>query len=133
MTIIERLYQYMDFRKLTAYEVEHTCNISNGYLGKQRKKKGAVGTDILERIKKQYPELSIVWLFSGRGEMLIDPSLHPDEQLAYEMREEKEAYLTTKDEVIILLKTQVSLLEDALADKEKLINLLEKDLQREKK
>ena len=132
MTIIERLYQYMDFRGLSAYEVEHACSISNGYLGKQRKKQGAVGTDILERIKTQYPELSIIWLFSGRGNMLIDASLPPEEQLAYEMNEEKAAYLTSKDEIIALLGAQVILLEKALSDKQKLITLLEKETERKK-
>ncbi len=126
MSIIERLYEYMDHRGLSVYQVERACAISNGRLGKQRKAKGGVGSDILEKIKTSYPELSIVWLFTGKGKMLIDPSLSTDEGVIYEMNEEVGAYISSKDEVISLLKSQVQQLEIALADKQKLIALLEK-------
>jgi hypothetical protein len=47
--------------------------LSNGYLGKQLKGKGAVGSDILERIKENYTDLSLIWLVTGKGAMLLSP------------------------------------------------------------
>ncbi len=115
----------MKQKELSAYAVEHACDVSNGYLGKQLKGKGSIGSDILERIKENYPELSLIWLVTGKGQMLIDPTLTPDAQLDFELNEEQQAYFTSKDTIIELLKTQIAQLQTAIADKDKLIALLE--------
>lgn len=123
--IVERLYEYMKQKELSAYAVERACGVSNGYLGKQLKGKGSIGSDILERIKENYPELSLIWLVTGKGPMLIDLTLTPDAQLDFELNEEQQAYFTSKDVIIELLKTQIAQLQTTLADKDKLIALLE--------
>jgi len=125
MRLIDRLQQYLAHSQITAYAFEHTCGVSNGYLGKQLKAKGAVGSDILERIKKHYPDLSLIWLVTGKGSMLL--SFSPEKQMvkSLELNEEQHIYFTSKDEVIILLNKQVKKLEATIADKDKIIALLE--------
>ena len=129
MRLIERLQDYLVHSNISAYAFEHTFGLSNGYLGKQLKGKGAVGSDILERIKENYTDLSIVWLVTGRGKMFV--TIPPNSSNVYtaELEEEQKLYFTSKDEVIKLLNKQQTKLEGIIADKEKIIALLENQLQ----
>ena len=129
MRLIERLQDYLVQSNITAYAFEHTCGLSNGYLGKQLKGKGAVGSDILERIKENYTDLSIVWLVTGRGKMFVTIPDNSSNVYTTELEEEQKLYFTSKDEVIKLLNRQQARLEGIIADKEKIITLLENQLQ----
>lgn len=126
MRLIERLEYFLRANRVTAYSFEHTCGLSNGYLAKQLRGRGSVGSDIIEKIKYNYPELSIVWLFTGKGEMQISPNATGRENIHIELREEQAVFFTAKDDVIALLKKQIEQYQSALAEKDKIIRLLEK-------
>ena len=128
MRLIERLQQYLEYSKISAYAFERACQVSNGYLGKQLKGKGAVGSDILERIKSNYTDLSLIWLVTGRGNMILSPAENSNQQKISELNEEQHIYFTSKDEVIHLLHKLVARLESSLQDKDKIIALLEIEL-----
>src|SRR5476651_1224926 len=128
MKLIDRLKEYLVYSNITAYAFEQSCGVSNGYLGKQLKGRGSVGSDILERIKENYTELSLVWLVTGRGAMLLSPPADIRERFSSELQEEQQLYFTSKDEVIKLLHKQIAKLETSVADKEKIIQLLETEL-----
>ncbi|WP_420571901.1 hypothetical protein [Kordia sp.] len=49
-----------------------SIGVGNGYTSKQSKSGASVGSDVLERIIDTYPELSPLWLLTGRGDMIID-------------------------------------------------------------
>ncbi len=129
MRLVERLQQYLTYYKITAYAFEHTCELSNGYLSKQLKGKGAIGSDILERIKEKYTDLSLVWLVTGKGTMLLSPPhSSKNEKKVNELNEEQHIYFTSKDEVIKLLQKQIEKLEATIEDKDKIITLMENQL-----
>lgn len=128
MRLIDRLQQYLAFNSISAYSFEHTCEISNGYLGKQLKGKGAVGSDILERIKENYTDLSLIWLVTGKGTMLLSLPNAGNEKKVSELNEEQHIYFTSKDDVISLLNKQIAKLETTFAAKDKIIALLEEQL-----
>jgi hypothetical protein len=121
MRIIDRLIEYLDYKRVTPYSFERTCQVANGYLKKQQKGKGSIGSDILERIHKNYFDLDMVWLITGEGDMLVEESEKSTGK--HVLQEEKKYY--TKDEIIKHLRERVILLESSLADKEKIIALLE--------
>lgn len=125
MRLIERLQEYLVYNNISAYSFEHACGLSNGYLGKQLKGKGAVGSDILERIKENYTDLSLIWLVTGKGTMLLSPPVARNEKRISELNEEQHIYFTSKDDVIGLLNKQIAKLEATIADKDKIIALLE--------
>jgi hypothetical protein len=100
MRLIERLQEYLVYSNISAYEFEHTCNLSNGYLGKQLKGKGSVGSDILERIKENYTDLSLVWLVTGKGKMPSQRRQPIATAPVSELNEEQNIYFTSKDDVI---------------------------------
>ena len=118
MRIIDSLAEYLAYKKITAYAFERTCQVANGYLKKQLKGKGSIGSDILLRIYHNYLDLDFVWLLTGNGEMLRqydeNGNLLGDQRPHY-----------SKDEMIQLMNTRIMLLETALADKEKIIVMLE--------
>ncbi|MDD2793876.1 MAG: hypothetical protein PHD73_11900 [Sediminibacterium sp.] len=104
--LIDRLYQYLSEKGISAYAFEHTCGLSNGYLGKQYKGKGSVGSAVLEKIRLCYPDLDIYWLVTGEGAM---SSLNM--------------------ELISAYQKQIKQLEWLVADKDSIIELLQQSLQ----
>jgi len=130
MRIIDRLIKYLEYKKISAYSFEKICLVANGYLKKQQRGKGSIGSDILERIHKNYFDLDLVWLVSGEGNM-IDMEAADKETKKLLLREEQHYY--TKDEMIKYLQERIALLESSLADKEKIVALLETQLQKSTK
>ena len=115
------MLKYLLNKGITAYSFERTCQVANGYLKKQQKGKGTVGSDILERIHRNYADLNLVWLISGKEEMILEN--RENEEIKNLLQEEKHYY--TKDEMIEFLTGRITLLERSLADKEKIIHMLE--------
>lgn len=104
--------------------------MANGYLKKQSKGKGTVGSDMLEKIHRNHADLSLVWLLTGKGPMLEETAVPQELQM---QEEDSGNFIISKDDIIILLREQVSMLDRSLADKEKIILMLETKLRRIKK
>jgi len=118
MRVIDRLTTYLQSKGISAYSFERTCQVANGYLRKQEKGKGSIGSDILERIIREYADLSLPWLLNGTGDMLVEKE--------HQVQESQHKY--TKDDQLSSLLERIRLLESSLADKEKIIAMLEKQL-----
>lgn len=131
MTVPERFYQFMAFKKIRPRWVEMECGISNGYLGKQRKNNGSFGGNILRKIEKRFPELNITWLISGEGDMITTNHRGLIPKTFSTVEEESASYGLVVQEIVPLLKQQISNMESALQDKQKLINILENQLKQQ--
>lgn len=66
-TVKERLISFIKFKHLTRQQFEKSIGASNGYISSMRK---SIGTNYIEAINKEYPELNREWLLYGEGEML---------------------------------------------------------------
>ncbi|WP_241479957.1 hypothetical protein [Kordia jejudonensis] len=73
MKIIDRIVKFIKHKNLSMRAFDNSIGVGNGYTSKQAKTKASVGSDVLERIIEKYPELSPLWLVTGRGKMIIDP------------------------------------------------------------
>lgn len=122
MKVTDRLQAYLEYKQISPYTFERTCGIANGYLKKQMKGKGTIGSDIVERITEKYRDLNVTWLLTGKGQMLIAQYAHGD--FVSEIADRESRY-GMHDQVITLLREKILILESALADKEKIIKLLE--------
>lgn len=113
MRIIDRLYQYLHFHAMSAYSFEKICDLSNGYLGKQYRGKGTMGSAVLLKIQECFPDLNIHWLLTGKGRMIRHamPYASEDEPVV---------------EMVQVLQEQIALLQKSLNDKNELIGLLKK-------
>lgn len=76
---IDRLYEYMRHKGLGITHTERASGLSNGYLGKQKKRGGDLGESALNSILDNCPDLSPEWLLTGRGDMLR-PTDHPGDE-----------------------------------------------------
>lgn len=68
MKPIERLEWYLKQQKIRFGTVERQLELGTGYLSKQIKRGGSIGSDILERVFAAYPALNPSWLLTGKGE-----------------------------------------------------------------
>jgi hypothetical protein len=91
---VERLSLYLRHKKISVAAFERSCEIANGYFGKQFRKKGSIGSDILERVAEVYPDLSLNWLIAGKGAMITTPPVttREDKEANMKVEEEQAAY-----------------------------------------
>ena len=70
MKIIDRVFQYIDYKGIKPIPFEKKIGLSNGYLGKQQKRNADLGEGIILKIVENCPEINPYWLLTGQGEML---------------------------------------------------------------
>lgn len=58
--------EYINYKAISKYKFYQDTGFSNGFLDKS----GSVGSEKCEKISYCYPDLDLVWLITGRGEML---------------------------------------------------------------
>ena len=76
-TAIERFVRFHKHLQLTEMypgrnALEEKLGVSSGYITKAFSKKSAMGSDLLERIMRLFPQLNIVWLLTGEGDMILE-------------------------------------------------------------
>lgn len=66
----ERILQYIDYKQISNRDFCKIISVSSAYFTK----KGSIGSDIVEKILLNYPELNADWVITGRGNMLLSGS-----------------------------------------------------------
>lgn len=74
MKAIERLYKYLEYKKVKPTVFEKQAGISSGYLSKQFNRIADIGESILVQITENCPDLNPEWLLLGTGDMLRNES-----------------------------------------------------------
>ena len=67
---IDRLMQFIKYAGLSARQFDLSIGASNGYTLRMKKNSASIGSDVIENILKAYPQLNVIWLITGEGEML---------------------------------------------------------------
>lgn len=70
MKSIERLYTYLDYKGVKPTIFEREIGFSSGYLSNMRKRKADFGESVLVKINDYCHDLDLLWLLTGKGEML---------------------------------------------------------------
>lgn len=124
MKPIERIAMYLQFRTISPHAFEKKIELSNGYFSKQLRHLGSVGSDILIKIYLAYPELDILWILTGEGQMLRSASSnYPVSK--QQIIEDYTIKYSTDNKKLKLLENDFDKLQIALKDKEKIIGLYE--------
>ncbi|TWI80556.1 hypothetical protein IQ13_3234 [Lacibacter cauensis] len=99
----DRILQFIDFKKISNRKFAEKISVSHVYFSKT----GAMGSDVLEKISSNYPELNMDWIISGRGEMIVKP----ESRHLLNDTEEKYPIANWKDKYYDLMERYTSLLE----------------------
>ncbi|WP_295715645.1 S24 family peptidase [Mucilaginibacter sp.] len=92
---IDRLLIYLDTKRISPFKAENELGISNGYIKNALKRDGSIGSQILEKIVNAYLDISLSWLVTGGGEMLITGKTYADTPAVdIHLNDEKGEYTT---------------------------------------
>lgn len=92
-TPIHRLREFVRWAQTqglckSEYDFERICCLSPKYISNNANSgKGNIGTEMLGRIVKAFPQLNLAWICTGEGPMLMqggDNALNADYKQAYE-------------------------------------------------
>lgn len=64
--------QLISALNMSARQFDISIGTANGYILRMRKNNASVGSDVIERIVKEYPQVNLVWLITGKGEMFLE-------------------------------------------------------------
>ena len=124
MKPIERIEIFMHFKKISPHAFEQKIDLSNGYFSKQLKNLGSVGSDILIKIYLAYPELDILWILTGEGQML-KLAEQESQQIDDIILEDFTNKYISENKKLKKLENDFDKLQTSLTDKEKIIGLYE--------
>ncbi|WP_298757721.1 hypothetical protein [uncultured Psychroserpens sp.] len=103
---IHRIMKVISALNMSARQFDISIGTANGYILRMEKNNASVGSDVIERIVKEYPQVNLIWLITGKGDMFIEELPKPKVR----SKKEIEAYIDTK------LKAQWSDEKKALLD-----------------
>jgi len=69
---IQRLTYFVETKGLSLNKLSVQIGVSNSYFSKMVRNNASIGSDILEKILRSFPELNAEWLLTGAGEMTND-------------------------------------------------------------
>lgn len=71
---VHRIMQVISALNMSARQFDISIGTANGYILRMEKNNASVGSDVIERIIKQYPQVNLVWLITGKGDMFLTES-----------------------------------------------------------
>lgn len=109
-----RLDIYMKYKGLNDNKITVEAGISNGLIGKGRKR-GSLSQDNISKILCTYSDLSADWLLTGKGDMIAQPNEAPPSASALEERllaiiKEKDIKIEEQAKIIGRLEERVETL-----------------------
>jgi hypothetical protein len=121
MKPIERIAIYLQYKTISPHSFERNINLSNGYYAKQLKNLGSVGSDILIKVHNHYPDLNILWVLTGDGQMIAEH----DNTLANSNIDDYPLRYISDNKKLKILESDLEKLNVVIKDKEKIIGLYE--------
>ena len=107
---VHRIMQLISALDMSARQFDISIGTANGYILRMRKNNASVGSDVIERIVKEYPQVNLIWLITGKGDMFIEDrptsksrslreiEAYIDDRLKSQWSDEKKALL---DEILM--------------------------------
>nr|WP_321234834.1 hypothetical protein [uncultured Psychroserpens sp.] len=111
---VHRIMQLISALQMSARQFDISIGTANGYILRMQKNNASVGSDVIERIVKEYPQVNLIWLITGKGDMFIEDKPKPivrskkqieayiDDKLKSKWSDEKKALL---NEILIEIES----------------------------
>jgi len=122
MTIIDRLLQFIEIQNISINKFAQKIEVSNAYFAKQKKNNANIGSQIIEKIVREYKDLNLEWLITGEGQMIknnepiIENKSQTDCYLLIEKIKSLEKELLLKNEQIDSHRDHIETLKKQLTD-----------------
>lgn len=92
LTPIQRLREFARWTQAQGFckaesDFERQCGLSTKYIANNSSTgKGNIGTEMLGRIIRKFPQLNLAWICTGEGEMIVESvgAFNADYKQAYE-------------------------------------------------
>lgn len=114
MNIFSRILQFIDHKGISKNKFSNEIGLSNSYMSKMEGSDN-VGSKIIEKIVRSYPDISLTWLITGQGEMLKAQTQDQDQKITdmdYKLiAEERLERIEELKELIGALKYKIGQLE----------------------
>ena len=103
----DRLDKYMEYKGLNDNKITVETGISNGLIGKARKR-GGLSQENISKILHTYFDLDANWLFRGEGKMILGELKEENSQIEWEkIIKSQQELLDFKQHEIDRLKLQL--------------------------
>lgn len=112
--IINRIFQYLEFKGIPPTRLEKEIGLSNGYLGTQLKRNADIGESVLLKIIDNCRDLNYSWLILGKGEMILN-TIHDEVSIVNEPIAEEHKYKHKKNPPCKTCKVKDELIESLKA------------------
>jgi len=93
MKIVDRIKLFIEYKSISLRRFDESIGMSKGYMSRQIKTNASIGSDVLVKIIDTYPELNLIWLLKGTGNMIISTDLISDTQGEYQYSDSFEGVL----------------------------------------
>lgn len=121
---VQRLKEYIDYKKISVRKFEESIGFSNGAFSSQYKNKKAIGVDKVEKILEVYSDINPTWLLTGKGKMLlngyVEASGMPYMQMSESVVEYQNEHLY-KEKYIAELEKEIEMLRRELKQKQDIV------------
>lgn len=130
MTIKERTKEFVKYKGLTMTKFEQMCGLSVGYVNAMRV---GFGTEKLNNVLLQFPDLSREWLLYGEGEMLKTqknsentPNVVQNNQNGDNIQGQQVTITREENDYITIIKMQAEQIAKSQEQIDRLISIIEK-------
>lgn len=90
--IIHRIQQIMDHYDLSKNAFDNRLGLGNNYIGSMIRREGNPGSDLIEKIVREWPEIDARWIVIGEGNMLLEQKKEEDHSVKPNIMEHGGAY-----------------------------------------
>lgn len=119
-TVKERIIEFLKYIKIGQNTFESKIGWSNGYISNTKH----ISADKLKNVANEYPQLSLIWLITGKGEMIvetgnkvdIDQSVNIEKEYLDILRENRQLRIKIEEYL-----TKIGELEKELSDLNELV------------
>lgn len=70
--IIHRVSKILEHYRLSMNAFDIQLGLGNNYIGSMIRRQGNIGSDVVEKIVRHFPEISPEWFVTGEGDMFRD-------------------------------------------------------------
>lgn len=88
--VLKRLDEYLQSKRISYYQLEKRLKVSRGSISRAVKGGTNIGSNVIEKLVENYPDINTEWLLRGKGEMILPQGkILQEPEASYTLDEDK--------------------------------------------